>query len=176
MTARLVCLGAFAGAHGVRGDAKIRTFTEVEENIAAYGPLCTEDGRIFNVKVLSVLKPGLVLARVKEIATREQVEALGGVKLFVARNTLPPAEDGSFYIEDLIGLAAVDEDGAALGRIAAMHNFGAGDIIELQPEHGSTIFVPFTGEAASGVDIAARRITLRRALTEPPPPDEDEPG
>jgi len=166
--ARPICLGAFAGAHGVRGDVKIRTFTEAEENIAAYGPLSTADGRTFSVRVLRVLKPGLVLARAPEVATREDAEALGGQKLFVDRSALPPAPIGEFYVEDLIGLAAVDEEGATLGRLIAMHNFGAGDILEIEVAAGKTVLVPFTGDAAPAIDVAAGKITIRRRYLEPP--------
>lgn len=162
-----VCLGAFAGAHGVRGEIKIRAFTEAEENISAYGPLSDDKRRAFTIKVLRVLKPGLVLARAAEIATREEAEALAGVRLYVDRNALPPAEEGEFYIEDLVGLHAFDEDGAPLGRVAAMHNFGAGDILELAGDKRS-VFVPFSDEAAPSVDIAAGRIVIRRAFVEPP--------
>lgn len=163
-----VCLGAFAGAHGVRGDVKIRAFTESEESIAAYGPLFSEDGRSFAVRFLRVLKPGLVLARVKEIATREEAEAVSGRKLYIDRSALPQAAPGEYYIEDIVGLSAFDEEGAPLGRVAAMHNFGAGDILELVSGSGKSVFVPFTDAAAPALDVDAGRITLRREFVEPP--------
>jgi 16S rRNA processing protein RimM len=171
MNERKVCLGAFAGAHGVRGEVKVRTFTESAENIAAYGKLATEDGRSFSLTVLRVLKPGLVLARAAEIATREEAERLGGKKLYVDRAALPPADDGQFYIEDLVGLAAFDEAGAPLGRVAAMHNFGAGDILEVELPGKKAVFVPFSDDAAPKIDIAAGRITLRRSYVEQPSGD-----
>lgn len=157
-----ICLGAIAGAHGVKGDFKIRTFTEAEQNVAAYGPLSTEDGRVLSIKVLRVLNPGLVLARSTEITTREQAEALSGRKLYVPRDALPPAGEGEFYAEDLLGLAAVDEAGAPVGLIVAMHNFGAGDILEVKVAAGRTILVPFSDDAVPVVDLAAGRVTLSR--------------
>ena len=168
---KLVCLGAFAGAHGVKGDVRIRAFTETAEGIAAYGPLHTEDGRMFTFKILGVPKPGLVLARAPEIATREAAQALSGARLYVERSALPAPAGGEYYVEDIVGLAAVDEDGGALGRIAAMHNFGAGDILELERLAGGTVFVPFSDAAAPEIDIPAGRIVIARAFLQPPEPE-----
>jgi 16S rRNA processing protein RimM len=159
---RLVCLGAFAGAHGVRGEIKVRTFTETEENISAYGPLTTEDGaRRFTLRVLRVLKPGLVLAKAAEIRTREDAEALARTRLYVPRGALPAPAEGEFYIEDLIGLAAVDEEGARLGEVVGVHNFGAGDILEVSEQKGASgYFVPFSDDAAPSVDLVRGEITI----------------
>jgi len=166
MTARdkRVCLAAFAGAHGVRGEVKLKTFTANEEDAAAYGPLSSEDGaRRFTLKIVRVLKPGLVLARSPEIKTREEAQALAGTRLYAPRDALPAIEDeDEFYHEDLVGLEAVDENGAPIGRIAAVHNFGAGDILEVKdrPDGAPSIMVPFTREAAPKIDLEAGRITL----------------
>lgn len=127
-----ICLGAFAGAHGVKGETKVKTFTAAPENIAAYGPVTSEDGkRRFTLKFLRALKPGLALVTAPEIASREDAEALKGVKFYVAREALPAASEDEFYIEDLVGLAAFTEGGAPLGAVVAVHNFGAGDIVEI---------------------------------------------
>lgn len=162
---RRVCLGAFAGAHGVRGDLKLRAFTETEANIAAYGPLETEDGdRLFHIEILRVLKPGFVLARAREVGTREEAEALAGLRLYVDRDALPPAGAGEYYIEDLVGLKASDETGEALGDVAAVHDFGAGPVLELKRRDGKgTLFVPFTDSAAPEIEVNAGRITIARA-------------
>ncbi len=159
-----VCLAAFAGAHGVRGEVKLKTFTATEEDAAAYGPLSTEDGgRRFTLKIVRVLKPGLVLARAAEIKSREDAQALAGTRLYAPRSALPDIEDeDEFYHEDLVGLEAIDPQGAPIGRIAAVHNFGAGDILELKDRPGGapSIMIPFTKEAAPGIDLASGRITL----------------
>ncbi len=166
MTARdkRVCLAAFAGAHGVRGEVKLKTFTSNEEDAAAYGSLSSEDGaRRFTLKIVRVLKPGLVLARSPEIKTREEAQALAGTRLYAPRAALPAIEDeDEFYHEDLVGLEAVDENGAPMGRIAAVHNFGAGDILEVKdrPDGAPSIMVPFTKQSAPKIDLEAGRITL----------------
>lgn len=167
---RLVCLAAIAGAHGVRGAFRLKTFTAGEQAAASYGPLRTEDGsRRLTLKIVRVLKPGLALATAKEISTREDAEALAGTKLYVARAALPAVEDeNEFYHEDLIGLAVVDEAGASQGRVAAVHNFGAGDILELKDRPGGAkpALIPFTRAAVPEVDLAAGRLIVVAALLE----------
>lgn len=161
---RLICLGAFAGAHGVRGDVKIRTFTEAEENIAAYGPLTTEDGkRAFTLKVARLLKPGLMLARAAEISTREEAEAVAGLRLHIARERLPPASEGEFYIEDLIGLSAFDLTGAPLGRLVAVHDFGAGEFLELFADEKDPLYIPFSNAAVPSIDLTGGRIVIDKS-------------
>ena len=159
-----VCLAAFAGAHGVRGEVKLKTFTANEEDAAAYGPLSSEDGaRRFTLKIVRVLKPGLVLARAPEITTREEAQAVAGTRLYAPRAALPAIEDeDEFYHEDLVDLEAVDPQGASMGRIAAVHNFGAGDILELKdrPDGAPSLMLPFTRETAPDIDLAAGRITI----------------
>lgn len=169
-----ICLGAFAGAHGVKGAAQIRTFTEKPENIAAYGPVETEDGaRRFTLTVIRELKPGLVLATAPEIESREDALSLKGRQLFVDRYKLPAAEDDAFYLEDLIGLAAQDENGEALGKVKAVHNFGAGDILELQGVPGvkGGCLIPFTRENALTIDLKEGLIVIMKAALE----DDDDP-
>ena len=159
-----VCLGVIAGAHGVRGDFKIKTFTADETDVASYGPVETEDARRrFVLKILRVLKPGLVLATAQEIQNREDAQALSGAKLLVPRDRLPPlADDDEFYMDDLVGLAAVDESGASAGRVAAVYNFGAGDILELRgaPGRKGALMIPFTRESTPTVDLAGGRIVV----------------
>lgn len=161
-----VCLGAFAGAHGVRGETKVKTFTDAEDGVAAYGAVETEDGaRRFSLKFIRVLKPGLALVSAPQIESREDAIALAGVRLYVSRSKLPPAGDDEFYIADLVGLAAFDDKGARLGRVAAVHNFGAGDVIELErvPGRSEPLLFPFTRAAVPAVDIAGRRIVIDSA-------------
>lgn len=164
MTERRVCIGQFAGAHGVRGEAKIKCFTAEEANVSAYGPLTTEDGaRKFTLTFLRSPKPGLAIVRAPEIRDREDAMALAGKKLYAPRTALPPVEsDDEFYIEDLIGLEAASDAGRPLGRIAAVHNFGAGDVLEIK-RGASALFVPFTLSALPHVDIASRRAIVAEA-------------
>lgn len=160
-----ICLGAFAGAHGIRGEAKVKTFTETEEGAARYGAVESEDGkRRFTLAFIRSLKPGLALVRAPEIKSREDAAALAGVRIYVQRAKLPPAGDDEFYIDDLIGLDAEDDAGASLGVIVAVHNFGAGDVVELSGAGGrGTIMVPFTKAAVPHVDIAGGRVAIAAA-------------
>lgn len=160
MSAR-VCLGAFAGAHGVKGEAKVKTFTETEDGVARYGAVETEDGkRRFTLQFIRVLKPGLALVKAPEIASREEAAALAGVRLYVARAALPPPDPDEFYIDDLVGLAVADDTGRPLGRVVAVHDFGAGAILEFKTPAGADRMVPFTKTAVRAVDFAAGRVTI----------------
>ena len=158
-----VCVGAFAGAHGVHGAARIKTFTETPAGVAAYGPVETEDGaRRFTLTVIREARPGVVLASAPELKSREDADSLKGVRLYVDRAKLPaPAED-EFYLDDLVGLAAVDETGAPLGVVAAVYNFGAGDLIELKDIPGvkGVRLVPFTKEAVPSVALERKAIVV----------------
>ena len=161
-----VCLGAFAGAHGVKGEALIKVFTETPENIASYGPVETEDGgRKFTLSFLRETKPGLALVRAPEIKSREDAQSLKGVRLYIDRAALPETEEDEFYLDDLVGLNAVDETDAPIGRIAAVHNFGAGDLIELTdiPGRKGAVMVPFTKDAVPEIDIDAHRLVIARS-------------
>ena len=158
-----VCLGAIAGAHGVKGEFKIRTFTEEPAQVAAYGPVFTEKGdKKFTLSVLRLLKPELVLVRAPEMNSREEAESLKGVRLYVERVQLPLPGDEEFYLEDLVGLTALDENGAPLGVVRAVHNFGAGDILELHevPDMKGTVLIPFTKAAVPSVDIDNGKLTV----------------
>lgn len=167
MTERRICIAQIIGAHGVRGEAKIRCFTSDEASIAAYGPLTTEDGaRRFTFKFLRAPKPGVAIVRAPEIASREDVEALAGLRLYAPRSALPRlASDDEFYVEDLIGLEARTDSGRDLGRISAVHNFGAGDVLEIK-QGKATLLVPFTMSAAPGVDLAAGLVTIAEEALE----------
>lgn len=157
----LTCVGAVAGAHGVHGNVKVKSFTADPLAFADYGPLLREDGtHLFTPKKARPVGKFFSLA-VEEKMTREAVEALKSTKLFVPRDALPEAEDGEFYHSDLIGLAAVNESGAPLGTVAAVHEFGAGDTLEVKPPSGPSFFHPFTLHHAPEVDIEAGRVVLR---------------
>jgi 16S rRNA processing protein RimM len=153
-----ILLGRITGAHGIRGELLIATFTAAPESIGAYGPLSDKDGRrIFEVQSARATAKGVV-ARVKGVADRNGAEALKGVELYVERERLPAAGEGEFYHTDLIGLAAVDRTGNPIGEIVAVRNFGAGDLVEIRLTGLSkTELVPFTDDAVPEIDIAARR-------------------
>jgi len=165
MTPR-ICIGAFAGAHGVKGETKVKTFTASEEGVAKYGLVESEDRkRRFTLTFIRVLKPGLALVSAPEIKSREDAAALAGTRLYVERSALPPAGEDEFYIDDLIGLDAAENSGAPLGRVTAVHNFGAGDVIELSgpPGGAGALLLPFTRAVVPVVDIAGRRIIVDAA-------------
>ena len=156
-----ILLGHIAGAHGIRGEVLIKTYTEAPENVGAYGPLSDEGGtRTFNLKSARATSKGVV-ARLQGVDDRNAAEALKGIALYIERERLPAAADGEFYHADLIGLAAVDGDGTPLGEIVAVQNYGAGDLLEIRLAGASkTELVPFTDAAVPEVDIAARRVVV----------------
>ncbi|MDE2165181.1 MAG: 16S rRNA processing protein RimM [Alphaproteobacteria bacterium] len=156
----LVCLGAIAGAHGVKGLVRLKSFTARAEDIAAYGPLQDAGGaRRFELALVGASR-GMLIARIKGIEDRNAAERLRGEKLYVARDRLPPTALGEFYHADLIGLAAERADGTSLGRIVAIHDFGAGPSLEIAPPSGASVMVPFTAAIVPVVDIAGGRVVV----------------
>lgn len=159
MTAR-VCVARIGAAHGLRGEVRLWTFTEDPMSVTQYGPLSTKDGaRQLEVTHARAAKDHLV-ATLTDVTTREEAERLNGVELYVARDRLPATDEGEFYHADLIGLAAFDAAGAMIGTVAAVHNFGAGDIIEMARAHGPTLMLPFTDAVVPTVDIAGGRVVI----------------
>ena len=170
-----VCLGQIGAAHGVRGEVRLHSFTSEPEAIAAYGPLETEDGRVLEIEALRPAKDHFV-ARLSGVGDRDAAAALTNAKLYVPRERLPVTnEPDEFYHADLVGLAVVDCDGNNLGAVVAVHNFGAGDLIEVRPpDGGNTALVPFDTTHVPNVDIAGGRIVIapRNATLEIPPSQE----
>lgn len=161
-----ICVGAIAGAFGVRGEVRLKSFCTVAEDIATYGELTSEDGRRrFAVKLTRPVNGGLG-ARLSGVETKEQADALKGVTLWADRAALPSLPDDEFYHADLIGLEVMDTGGASLGRVRAIHDHGAGDILEVYGPSG-ILLIPFTKAAVPTVDLAARRI-----VADPPGSDE----
>lgn len=154
-----VCVGAIAGAFGVQGEVRLKSFCAEPEDIVDYAPLYTEDGsRSFDVTLTRPLKNGLGV-RLSGVATKEQADALRGVTLWTARENLPSLPDDEFYHADLIGLEVVDTGGVRLGTVRAVHNHGAGDILEIfAPGRKQALLLPFTKAAVPTVDLAAGRI------------------
>ncbi len=145
----------------MRGELRVRSYTADPQAIGAYGPLTDAVGaRRFVVKVVRRLRDDLVVARVEGVTTREAAAALTGVELFARRSQLPLPAPDEFYYEDLIGLEAVSLTGEALGRVAAVLNYGAGDILEIAGEGGETTLAPFTKAVVPEIDFAGRRILV----------------
>jgi 16S rRNA processing protein RimM len=159
--AERVCVGAIAGAFGVRGEVRLKSFCANAEDIAAYGPLASEDGsRSFEIRLTGAIKGGLA-ARLSGVATKEQADALRGLRLYAPREALPALPDDEFYHADLIGLEAYDTGGAPLGRVAAVLNHGAGDLLELRgPGLKGAVLVPFTQVIVPTVDLASGRLVV----------------
>jgi len=155
-----VCLGAVAGAHGVRGALRVKSFTAEPEDIAAYGPVTDEAGsREFKLRIVGETRGQLVI-KVDGINDRNAAEALKGTRFYVARAALPEPEADEFYHTDLIGLSAEDEAGAALGTVRAVHDHGAGTLIEIRSNEGAELLVPFTKDTVPLIDIAGGRVVV----------------
>jgi len=165
---RRILLGRIAGPHGIRGDVVIETYTGEPQDIAAYGPLNTEEGtRQLHISVVRVTPKG-VIARVAGVGDRTAAETLKGLKLYVDRDRLPAAKKDEFYQTDLVGLKADDRDGQHIGIVAAVQNYGAGDLLEIRLEGKSkTELVPFTDAFVPLVDIAGGRVIVAMPSDEP---------
>jgi 16S rRNA processing protein RimM len=158
--ANRVCVAQIGAPHGVRGEVRLWTFTADPMAVTQYGPLETEDGkRVFEIEKLRPAK-GHLVARLRGIENRDTAERLTNVKLFVARERLPETEEDEFYHADLVGLRVEDDDGNEIGALIAVHNFGAGDILEIQPPEGGTMMLPFTESVVPEIDIAGGRLVV----------------
>jgi len=155
----MICVGAIAGAFGVNGELRLKSFTAEPEDIAAYGPLSTEDGtRQFTITLNGQIKNGFT-AQLSGVASKEQADALRGVRLFAERSQLPNLPDDEYYHADLIGLAVYDTGGTLLGRIKDVLNHGASDLLEIQGDGlKDTVLLPFTLDAVPTVDLSKGRI------------------
>ena len=155
-----VLLGEIGAAQGLKGEVRIRSFTEDEAAIADYRPLEDESGRVVEIETLRAT-PKALIARVKGVTTREGAEALTGTRLYAPRSRLPEREEEEWYHADLIGLEVLNADGTPLGVVAAIQNFGAGDLLELKPASGGpTVLVPFTRDTVPEIDVEGGRLTL----------------
>ena len=155
-----ICVARIGAAHGVRGAVRLWTFTEDPLAVKDYGPLTTKDGaRQFEVAHAREAKDHLVVT-LKGIATRDDAERLNGLELYVPRERLPETDNDEYYHADLIGLTAVTAAEQPLGKVIAIHNFGAGDIIEIAPPQGATMLLPFTNAVVPTVDLAGGRVVI----------------
>ena len=161
MAGARICLGQIGAPHGVRGEVRLHSFTANPTAIATYGPLESEDGRVFKIESLRPAKHAFV-AKLSGVADRDTAERLANTKLYVPRERLPElAEADEFYHADLIGLRAVDTAGRECGTVVAVHNFGAGDLIELRPADGArTELLPFDAATVPEVNIRGRTIVI----------------
>jgi 16S rRNA processing protein RimM len=168
MTGEIVLLGRIVGVHGLKGEVKIAAFTGEPEDIASYGALRNADGtRQFHIAGLRSAKGATVIARLRGVAGRDEAEALRGTGLYVLRAALPQPESEEYYHSDLIGLEAVSPDGEPLGEVIAVHNFGAGDLLEIRfTGERQAALIPFESAHVPQVDIAGRRVTVVRPVYE----------
>jgi 16S rRNA processing protein RimM len=158
--AREVLLAAVIGAQGLKGAVKIKLFTETPEALPAYGTLRDARGRNYAITAFRAGRPGEAVICFSGINDRTAAEALKGIELFVAREALPATAEEEFYHADLIGLDAQDSEGRVLGKIAALHNYGAGDVMEIARSDGDSILLAFTRETVPTIDIAGGRIVV----------------
>lgn len=171
MTDRLLMVGRVAGAFGVRGEVRITTFTEDPMALARYRALSRKDGAPGLTITGARQVKGGIIARAKEIETKEQADALRGLQLFIAREALPEPDEDEYYLADLIGLAVESPQGEPIGKVKAVQDFGAGDLLEITPaEGGATFWLPFTKEAVPEVRIAEGKL-----IAVPPATTEGEP-
>jgi 16S rRNA processing protein RimM len=165
-----VLMGRLGAPHGVRGEMRLQSFTGDPEAIADYGPLTDRAGqKTFTLLSVRALGKDMLVARLEGVASREAAAALNGVELFLPRDRLPATEDeDEFYLADLIGLRAQTPAGADIGRVIAVRNFGAGDILEIAPAGGGeTLLFPFTKAVVPEVSIADGQVVIE-------PPEEGE--
>jgi 16S rRNA processing protein RimM len=168
---RLILMGVFGAPQGVRGEIRVKSLTGDPRAIGAYGSL-TNKGRTraFAFESLRPLKDDMLAARIAGVSSREAAEALKNVEIFARRDQLPPPDEDEFYYDDLVGLEAVDVEGARFGRVISLMNHGAGDVLEIAPaDGGETLLLPFTKSVAPRIDFAAGRVVI-----EPPSEVEDD--
>jgi 16S rRNA processing protein RimM len=155
-----VLLGEIGAAQGLKGEVRLRSYTQDPAAIARYGALDDEHGGKIEIESLRVT-PKALIARIRGVTTRNAAESLNGTRLYVARSRLPKRDEEEWFHSDLIGLAAVDDQGEPVGTVVAVQNFGAGDLIEVKPAKGGpTVLVPFTRETVPEVDVEGGRLTL----------------
>jgi 16S rRNA processing protein RimM len=166
--AERICVARIGAAHGLRGEVRLNSFTADPMAVTQYGVLSNADGtRGFEIESCRAAK-GVLIARLKGVADRTAAEALCNVDLYVPRDRLPPPDADEFYHADLIGLAAVGRDGAAIGTVVAVHDFGAGDILEIAPAGGGpTLLLPFNDAVVPEIDIAGGRLVVMPPDSEP---------
>lgn len=156
----LICVGAVTGAFGVRGEARIKSFTADPQTIASYGALCNEDQtQNYQIRLIRPVKGGFA-ARLSGVDSKEAADALRGLRLYIPRDRLPEPQEDEYYYTDLIGLEAFDTGGTHIGKVRAIHDHGAGDVLELRLPGGEDRLLPFTHETIPTVDISGGRLVI----------------
>jgi 16S rRNA processing protein RimM len=165
MPNRLILVGQAAGAFGVRGEVRITAFTDDPLSLLSYSPLKRDDGALALTLTAGRAVPGALIARAKEVSTREDAQALRGLKLYIDRAALPAPDEDEFYLADLIGLTAISPAGEAIGVVRSVQNFGAGDLLEIAPASGAASWwAPFTREVVPEVRIADGVVVVDRPV------------
>lgn len=161
MKSNLLCVAEIAGVHGIKGAVKLRSFVDNLDLLTGHGPLLDKNGQE-SLSVRSLHQHGaILLAEFEGVTDRTAAEKLRGKKFFLPRDLLPQIKkEGTWYHIDLVGLDAVHVNGEKLGSVINVANFGAGDLLEIQPEKGASFYVPFTDAAVPDVDVAARRVLI----------------
>ena len=155
-----LCVGVIVGAHGVRGDLRVKSFTGEPEDLASYGPLTDAGGaREFRLRIMGTVR-GLLRVHMDGVEDRNAAEALAGVELYIERDQLPPTQRDEYYHADLVGLRAERPDGSLYGTVRALHDFGAGDVIEIALALGGVVVLPFTRAVAPEIDLDAGRVVI----------------
>jgi 16S rRNA processing protein RimM len=160
----MILVAQFGAAHGIKGEVRLKAYTQDPMAVADYGPLIAADGRRFEIEAMRPAagssSPDMLVVRIKGVSDRNAAEALNRLELSVPKDALPPAEEGEYYHADLIGLRAETPSGTILGTVVAVPNYGAGDLLEIAPATGNTILVPFTDAVVPEVDIAEGRVVV----------------
>jgi 16S rRNA processing protein RimM len=155
-----VCLAEITSPHGVRGAVKVKIFTAYGEDLFGYPTLRDQAGKVYKLTLFAPKQNDLFVVMVEGISSREEAEALRGVRLYVDRSELPPLPSDEFYYEDLIGLTVVDQSGEKIGTVSTVQNYGAGDFFDIQAEAGDQCTLPFTKEAVPEVNLGAKKIII----------------
>ena len=167
-TQKMVIMGTIAAPHGVRGLFKVKLFCERAEDLTAYGPLCLEDGNEISLHLKGMNK-GLAICAAAEIRDREQAISLRGAALYLAREKLPELGEEEIYQADLLGMQLCDSAGQVRGKVIALHDFGAGEIVEIQLSGShKTEMLPYYPPFLKRVDVEAGQIILDAQDAEEP--------
>ncbi|MEP1143037.1 MAG: ribosome maturation factor RimM [Henriciella sp.] len=157
----LVVIGAILGAHGVRGDVRVKSFTAEPDALFEYAPFLDDAGKVLIAPVRARPAKDHFIVTPKTMLQKEEWDGLKGTKLYVPRDALPAPDDDEFYIEDLVGLDVFTGGDTPLGRVKAVLNHGAGDLIEVDPKNGAkSVLVPFTLEDVPVIDLGLKRIVV----------------
>ncbi|MEP6343660.1 MAG: ribosome maturation factor RimM [Maricaulaceae bacterium] len=164
--ADMICVAAIAGAFGVKGEVKLKPFTQNPMDCLAYGPLMTGEGDVCLTPTHSKTAGKFIAVSASEVTSREMAEAMKSTKLYVSADNLPAPDEDEFYYRDLVGLQVKTVSGQNGGKIIAVHEYGAGDMIEIKPKDSKSYYHPFTKEAVPKVDIKAGRVVIVPQIAE----------